>query len=132
MQNIRSSDELKNAILLLEGERVEKGLLLKEQLYLTYESVKPVNIIKHAIKDITSSPHLIDDILGTGIGIASGFLSKRIFIGPSGNKIRQLLGTILQFGVTNVVAQHPDSIKSIGQIIMQYFLRRKEANSKKL
>ena len=78
------------------------------------------------------SPNLIDNIVGTAMGIASGFLTNKIFVGASGSLVRKLLGSVLQFGVTNAVAQHPDTIKSYGQMILQYFLRKREKNSNKL
>ena len=59
------------------------------------------------------------------MGIASGFLTNKIFVGASGNLIRKLLGSVLQFGVTNVVAQHPETIKSLGEVIIQFILRKK-------
>ena len=129
MQNITSTLALKDAIQLLEADQAVKGQLLKEQFYITYKSLKPVNLLKNSLHDISSSPYLIDNILSTAMGIASGFLTNKIFVGRSGNIVRNLLGTILQFGVTNVVAQHPAAIKSIGEIIMQFFLRKKETNS---
>jgi hypothetical protein len=129
MQNITSTAGLKNAIQLLEVEQAIKGQLLKEQFSIAYDSFKPVNLLKGALKDITTSPFLIDNILGTTMGLATGSLSKKIFIGTSGNIFRKLIGSILQFGVTNFVAKHPDAIKSFGQVIFQYFLRKKEKNS---
>ena len=126
MQNITSTAELKNAIQLLEAEQAVKGQLLKEQFYLTYESLKPVNLLKSTLKDIASSPYLIDNILGTAMGLATGYLSKKIVVGASGNIFRKLFGSVLQFGVTNVVAQHPDAIKSFGQFIFQHIFRKKE------
>jgi hypothetical protein len=131
MQNITSIDGLKNAIQLLEEEQAIKGHLLKEQFYLTYESLKPVNLFKSTLNDISSSPYLIDNILGTAIGLVTGYLSKKIFIGTSGNIFRKLIGSIMQYSVTNVVAKHPDTIKSIGQFIFQHILRKKEINSEK-
>ncbi|MGD0342786.1 MAG: hypothetical protein ABSA76_13870 [Bacteroidales bacterium] len=131
MQEITSTAELQDAIQLLESEQAVKRQLLKEQFYITFESLKPLSLLKSAVKDLSSSPYLLDNISGTAIGVASGYLSKKIFIGTSGNLIRKLLGSILQFGVTNVVAQHSDTIKSIGQAIFQHFLRKKEMNSQK-
>jgi hypothetical protein len=130
MQNITSATGLKNAIQLLEVEQADKGTQLKEQFYLTYDSFKPVNLLRSTLDDITSSPYLIDNILGTAMGLATGFISKKIFIGASGNKFRKLIGYILQFGVTNFVAQHPDTIKSLGQFVFQYFLRKKQRTLK--
>ena len=129
MQNITSKPGLKDAIQLLEAEQTIKGQLLKDQFYLTYESLKPVNLLMHTLKEISSSPYLIDNISGTAMGLAGGFLSKKIFVGTSGNLIRKLIGSILQFGVTNIVAQNSEIIKSIGQAIFQHFFHKKEMNS---
>ena len=128
MKNIKSSAELKDAIQQLEFEHTIKGQLLKEQLLLTHESLKPVNLIKSALSEVASSPYLVDNILGASVALATGYISKKIVVSGSGNVIRKFLGTILQFGVTNVVAQHTDTIKSIGQFIYQHFLHKKEMN----
>jgi hypothetical protein len=68
----------------------------------------------------------MDSILGTATGLATGYLSRKIMmIGASGNLFRKLLGSVMQLGVTNVVSQNPDKIKSIGQYIFQHILRKK-------
>jgi hypothetical protein len=131
MNNITSHSELKNAIQLLEVEQAVKRQLLKEQLNIAYESLKPVNILRKTLKDIASSHDLTDNILGTVSGLASGYLSKKVFVGTSGNLMRKLIGSIVQFGVTTVVSQHPDVIKSLGQSILQYFIHRRETSSRK-
>lgn len=129
MQNITSAIGLKDAILLLETDKRVKEMLLKEQFRLTYETIKPFNLIKHTLKDISSSPYLIDNILGTTVGIATGFLSNKLFVGASVNIIRKIVGSALQFGVTNVVAKHPDSVKSLGQTLLKFFHRKKDTKS---
>ena len=126
METIHSIAGLKNAILLLEAEQTVKGIVLKEQFKLTYESLKPINILKNTLKEVSSSPLLIDNILGSVVGLATGYLSKKIVVGASGNIFRNILGSILQFGVTNVVSRHPEGIKSIGQSIFQLLFRKKE------
>jgi hypothetical protein len=132
MQNITSIAELKNAIQLLEVEQFDKGQLLKEQFFITYESLKPVNLLRRTVNDIASSPYLIDNILGASMGLVSGFVSKKIFIGASGNKLRILLGHVLQLGVTNFVALHPGAIRTIGWSFIQHLTRKKRMNSVKL
>ena len=129
MQNITTSAGLKEAIQLLEVEQEIRGQQLKEQLYIAYESLKPLNLLKHTLKELTSSPYMIDNISGGAMGLVSGFLSKKIFVGASGNLIRKLFGSILQFGITNVVAQNSDSIRSVGQAIFHHFFRKNELNS---
>lgn len=132
MQNITSVAELKNAIQILEVEQNLKGKILKEQFYLVYENFKPVNLLTGTLKDIVKSPYIIDNILSTVMGLATGYLSKKIFIGASGNKIKKIIGSILQFGITNVITQNSDSIKTFGRSLFQHFLRKKEMNTEKL
>jgi len=129
MQDIASVAELKNAIQLLEAEQAEKGKLLKEQFYVTYESFKPANLIVNALNNIEKSPYLIDNILGAAIGLITGFYSNKLIFNPRGNKLKKLLGVALQFGVTNLVAKHQGTIRSIGHVIFQHLTRKKRMNS---
>jgi hypothetical protein len=126
MENITSATELKNAIQRLEVEQAIQGQQLKEHFYLAYESIKPVNLLRNTLHEVTSSPYLLDSILGTAVGLATGYLSRLAVVGASGNLIKKLFGSVLQLGVTNTVAQHPGAIKSIGQYIFQHILRKKE------
>jgi len=80
MQNITSVSGLKNAIQVLEVEQGIKGRLLKEQISITYESLKPANLLRNTMKDLFSSQYLMENISGTAMGAASGFLIKKIFI----------------------------------------------------
>ena len=63
MQKITPTDELKNAIQLLEVEQAAKWQLLKEQFHLSFESLKPLNIFKSTLNEVASSPYLIDNII---------------------------------------------------------------------
>jgi hypothetical protein len=129
MQNISSIAELKNAIQLLEVEQVDKGKLLKEQFYITWESIKPANLIANTLNDIEKSPYLIDNILGAALGLVTGFYSNKLIFNPRGNKLKKLIGVALQFGVTNLVAKHQGTIRSIGQVVFRHLTRKKRMNS---
>ena len=126
MENITSATELKIAIQILETEQEIKSQLIKEQFILAHESIKPINLLKSTVNDFVTSPNLIDNILGGAVGLASGYLSKKMVIGASGNLFRKLLGVFMQFGVTNVVAQHPEGVRSIGQYIFKHILPKKK------
>jgi hypothetical protein len=129
MENITSTDGLKNAIQLLEVEQAEKLQRLKEQSRLTVEILRPANLLKSAVKDIISSPHLLDNMLDTGVGLVTGFISKKIFIGTSANIFRKLFGSVLQLGVTSVATQNSDFIKSFGRFVFQRIFIKKGLNS---
>lgn len=129
MQSINNTSELRDAIKLLETEQLFQADLLKEQFRVTYESFKPVNLLKNSLKEIATSPNMINNVLGASIGLGTGYLSKKIVTGGSSNIFRKILGIIVQLGVTSAVNNHPDEIKTFGQYILQLFLKKKKTNS---
>jgi len=130
MRAITTSAELKNAILILEFEKELKRRLLEEQLLLLFESLKPVNMMKNVLSEVASSTYIIDNLIGSTVGLATGFITRKITVGTSGNVIKKILGSLLQFGVTNIVAHQGDTIKTIGKSIFQHFAHKKEMNNK--
>lgn len=120
---------LKESIQLLEEEQLIKRQVLKEQLIISYESLKPLALLNSALKDISSSPVLKNNVLGTAVGLASGFLTRKLFIGTSGNIIRRLIGAFIQLGVTNMVARHPEAIKTVGNFMIENILSGKNSKS---
>jgi len=130
MDSITSTTGLKDAIQLLEAEQTAASQLLKEQFAITYKSFKSVNFLVGLFNKITKSPNLTRNILGTTMGLATGYLSKKLVVGASVNIFRKLLGAALQLGVTSIVARHPDAPKTFGRFVLQYFLHRKSIRSK--
>lgn len=126
MYTISTTSDLKNAIQLLEVDQAHEEQLFKEQFLLIVESIKPINLLKSTFHDVASTPHLMNNLLGTTMGMGTGYLSKKIIVGGSSNIIRKVFGSILQFGITRIVAHHPETIKSIGQFVFQKFLHKKK------
>ena len=126
MENITCAADLKLAIQNLEFEREVQGQLLRDHFFITFESLKPVNLIKNTLHEITSSPYLIDNMLGAIMGIVSGYISRKIAVGTSHSIVRKIVGSVLQFGVTNFVAQHPDILKNIGNYVMNFFQHKND------
>jgi hypothetical protein len=124
MDNITSADRLKNAIQLLEVDQAEKWQLLKTQSLQTVEIFKPANLLKNAAKGFLSSPHLIDNVLDTVVGLATGFITKRLITGSSVNIFRKLIGSVVQFGVTTLATQNSDSIKSFGIFLVHRIIKK--------
>lgn len=125
MQNITTVAGLRDAIQVLEVEQASKRQLLKEQLSVVYESLMPVNILRNTLKKFFGKSDLIDNLSGSAMGAASGLLMKKIFIGKSGNAFKKLMGSFLQMGISNIVTQNSDLIKSIGHGIIQYLFHNK-------
>ena len=119
MENINSAAELKLAIQAKQFEHNIQGQLLKEELSIAFESLKPISLIKNTVSEITSSPYLIENMLGALTGLVSGYVSKKIAVGTSHNVFRKVMGSVLQFTVTNLVAQHPEMLKNLGQLIIE-------------
>jgi hypothetical protein len=125
MQKITSTADLKNAIQFLEGKQAANRNQLKEQFHATIENFRPVNLLKNTLHDISSSPNLIDDILGTVFGLVTGLISNLVLKGIGSARFRKLLSPVLQSGVTNFVGQHAASIRSIGEIMLLHIFRKK-------
>ena len=115
MQTIDSETSLREAIVQLESKWIDDGRLVKEQFFLTIESIKPINLIKSAFKDVVASPDIKNKILNTSVGLTAGFLSKIIFQSVLKSPVNRLIGTAVMFGISNVVAKNPEAVKSIGK-----------------
>ena len=112
MKKISSITELKETILLLEIKQLNEGQLLKEQFKITYESLRPVNLIKNTLHELAIVPDLKGDLLKATLSLVAGYLSKKVLIGSTNNPLKKLLGTLLQMGVTSIVSKNTDGIKS--------------------
>lgn len=132
MENISTPAELKQAILLMEAKQSVLLLEVKEKFFLTYESLKPINLIANIFDEVKSSPFLTNNVIDTAIGLTAGYISRKAVVKESDGALRKLFGAVLQFGVTNLVAQNPESIKSFGKFIFQNIFRHKETNYTKL
>ena len=129
MQTITNVNELRNEIQLLEVEQDVKWQILKEQFNTAFDSFKPANLFLKTIKEVALGPNLLDNVIGTAIGLTTGYLSKKIVIGTSANIFRKLFGSVLQVGVTNAVAHNPGTIRTLGQFIFEQIFRKKNLNT---
>lgn len=111
MEKIYSEIDLNIAILLLESKLATEEKLLKEQFHLTYESIKPINIIKNIFKKATDSADLKENIINTSVGLTAGYLSKIVFETVTNSPLRKLVGSAIMFNVKNAVAHNPEVVK---------------------
>ena len=99
---------LDERIVMLAAKKSQEWEDLKEQFLVTKESLRPMNLVKGAFHDITTSPEIKNNIIGNVVGLASGYLSKKIIFGGTHNPIKKVAGAILQFAVSNFVGKKMD------------------------
>jgi hypothetical protein len=126
MSNISSSAELKEAIQYLELEQKVIGLQLKEQVNDISEELKPVNLIAGVMKDVSSSPYIVDNLVGAALGAGTGYVSRKIFAGSSANPVRKLIGSALQLTVTTITAKKLVPISLMGRFLFKKIFGKKE------
>ncbi|MHB8259610.1 MAG: hypothetical protein ACYDCN_00775 [Bacteroidia bacterium] len=127
MQNIKTASDLKAAIQQLEIKQANELVLLKEQFSTTYESLKPLNILKRQLKEVVSSPEVKNSLLATLVGLAGGYISKKVMVGGSKNPIKKIIGTLLELGVANIASKNPETIKWAANTLVSFLSKKKEA-----
>jgi hypothetical protein len=126
MKNKNPTDAL-NDLLLIQEIKYDHDLnLLKNQFDVAYESVKPLNLIKNLVHNVTASAEIKNDLLSNIISFGAGFLSKNILLGSLHNPVTKLLGTIFEFGVANAVSKNTDRIKTISGNLFKHFFKRNQ------
>ena len=130
MKKIRPNDTLNQAIILLQTKKEQELNALKEHFNITYESLKPANLIKSAIKEFTTSPDLKNGIASAAIGMASGYLVKKILFRATKNPLKILAGMAIQTIATNLGAKNAGTIKAAGQKIFEEVSLRVADNKK--
>jgi hypothetical protein len=126
MENQYTAESLKEMIKVLEIKQAEEGQILKEQIILTYENLKPSNIIKNVVKEFYSSENLKDELIATAISVTSGFITKKLVVGKSNNQILRLVGLAIQFAMTNLVSKKMETLKEATLNFINRFIHEKD------
>jgi hypothetical protein len=111
MEKINQTEILKETIFLMKMKQAEELVQLKDQYHYTIESLKPLNLIKNAFGLMATSPEIKGNILNNIVGMTTGYLTKKVLLGSTHNPIKRILGTMLQFVITNVVTKHSEASK---------------------
>jgi len=120
---------LKEEIIFLQDQQTLELILLEEHFRQIAESLKPINLLKSTLKETITAPQLKENAVSTTIGLAAGYLSKLLFINVSRNPLIKILGTVLQFTFTKMVAKNPEGIKSVGKEILNGIKNKLSKNS---
>lgn len=123
MEKQNAVDLLRESIRLLEVRQAEEGKILKDQLRVTYESLKPVSLITSWMKEISGSVEIRSGLLETIVSILYGYFTQKMIIRSGRNPLMKILSTTMQFGVANVVARNIESIRNFIAVPIDKFLR---------
>lgn len=117
-------EALEHSILVKELELEVESKLLKIHFLEAYESLKPINLIKTTFKQVVSSSHLKENIADGIIGMATGFVAKKIIMGKTHNPITHILGKIIEVVVANKVVNNAGEIKAIADILVKKLVEK--------
>lgn len=127
------TDELNKAIIELQEKRIQQLESLKEDLITPYDSVDPKKLYTGTFKEVSSSSSRIkNSIIGFAIGVGTGFLMKKLWIGKSKSGIKRLLGTFIHFAVANVVSNRAGGIISTGENLLDGLFKRKKRSKNRI
>lgn len=119
-------DSLKESIRLLEIRQAEEGQALKEQFRVTFESLKPVNLIKSSLNELTSSVEVKNSLFETIVSILTGYLTKKMMVSSNSNPFMKIMGAVLQFGVTTLIAKNAENIRTYVMNLIERLLHPEE------
>jgi hypothetical protein len=126
METIRTSVELKSTIQQLENEKALKLILLKEQVHIVCEKLKPGNLIKNTIMDIASDTGLKNTITDDMLGYTIGAASKKVLIGKTKNPFVKLIGFTIERVVSNQVIKNATVLKSFAGAVWDKIIKSRE------
>lgn len=113
MKTIDKKVVLMERIVFLRRKQDQDLQSLKEQFQVTYESIKPLNLIKSTFHEVTSSPDIRKDLLNGAINLATGYVSNKLFHNSTNSPVKNLLGIALKFVMRKFVGNNSEaSIKT--------------------
>ena len=125
MEKINSVAQLKESIALLERKRSADEKLLRAEFKEVCVHLKPSNLIKTALKEYVLAPYVKDDSLNSTLGLAAGYLAKKVVGGAAAGPVKQILGTLIQMGVSQLVTKNADGIGASLKQLITRFLKKK-------
>ena len=129
MEKIQSLSEHEDAIKLLTLKKAEDEQLLKELFYMSYENVKPINMIKNLFKEPIASQNIKDSLLTTSVGLGAGYLSKLLFQGAVRVPFKNFIGNALMMGVENLIAKNPGIVSTLSSLFLNAFSKKSKKDT---
>ena len=130
MQNITTVEALHDAIRVLESRRREQEQDLTVRFRNFFDSLRPVNIIKSTVRDLAGSSDVRQKIVSAAVGMASGFIARKLFFPLNTGPVKKIFGAALQLGIAGLVTGNGDAVKSVGLQLLRSVLVGHAAGSR--
>ena len=121
-----AKEKLRDSIRQLEIQQAREGEELKAQFKATYESLKLVNLVKSSLKEVTESVEIKNTLFESIISVISGYVSRKLMVNKKSNPFLKIVGLVMQFGITNLVAKNAEVIRLYVTELIDKFLHPKE------
>lgn len=126
MSKPNATDTLRENIRLLEIRQAEEAIQLKQQFRITYESLKPVNLIKSSLHELVESTEVKNNLFESLLAIISAYLSKTI-VNSKSNIFMKIIRIFAHFGITNLIINNAESIRTyLANFIASFFAPKEE------
>ena len=128
--NINNSEELEKVIIELEKRKVIQENNLRLAFHSTMDSMKPMNLIKNTIHEVTHNSQIRNSAIRTAAGIGIGILTKDMFIGKAIPVLRKIIGSSVEAKVQDGMKNTANNVRAYGTaLINQLFRKQKKTNS---
>jgi hypothetical protein len=126
MEKVTNIEELKEAIARLEYKHKLQWEELKDNIGEAFESVKPINLLRSTYRDFLSTPNMPENVIGSILGLTTGFVTRKLIVKKSGNIVRNFAGGLAQMLITNFMSRYSGSFKAIGSgLLHKIFFKNK-------
>jgi hypothetical protein len=126
---IKNAEELDIAIAELELKAAEQKKDLQETFKAVSEKFKPLNLVKSGFRSVFSGENK-GDLVNILLGLGSGFLSRKLFVGKSTGVVGKTVGKAIQWGMAGLVSKNAEKIKQkAGELIDKIFKRHKTGSN---
>jgi hypothetical protein len=120
---ITSIENLGEAIQLLEKIKSEEELILRK-FNRSNDNEKSIKLIRRKIREVAESTEIQPNILSVSVSLTAGYLTKKLFEKVSTSPFKKIFGTVIMFGITNILVKHPEVISKLGERLIN-ILRKK-------
>lgn len=108
LEKLADTSSMALAIERLEKERKLQEEDLQQEFHSLLDALKPKNILKNTVNELQESTPLKQNLLKLAVGLGAGYFSRKIVVNKSAGALKKALGTVLQYGVTHLIARKDD------------------------